>query len=135
MEGVLLGSAQRQWLTLEVPTGIRKCIRSFPLTTSVLLPCPQPLPNPAPRGWPCPLPAARRPQYGGRAGRAGGSGTGSRPRLDALSRAHGGREALFRMCHDVEENIRVPLDAEIEPPVPCHPRLPDIPGLVVFLGT
>jgi hypothetical protein len=39
---------------------------------------------------------------------------------------------LFRMRHDVEKNIRVAFDAEVEPPVTCHPRLPAF--FVVLLG-
>ena len=31
---------------------------------------------------------------------------------------------LFWVCHDIKENIGIPLDAKIKPPVPRHPCLP-----------
>ena len=41
----------------------------------------------------------------------------------------------LRVGDDIQEDVSIPLNAEVKAPASSHPSLPDVAGFVIFLGS
>ena len=41
---------------------------------------------------------------------------------------------LFRVRDDVPDDVGIAVNGEVKAPIPIYPGLPDVLGLIVFLG-